>query len=325
MVDAHPHPSLAPSGHDGHDDAGWMALLVTLIVALGFQFADPFQIPLRGVAGPALFILILGAAAAFYRQRRSDGNIVSMCVGLQQMTLFSAIGAILSYMVAARGGPYWDVRIAGWDQALGLDWRAYLRWMDRHAFLGGPLKFAYATIIPQMALLIIVLGLANRLAALRTAILAAMIAGLAVILLSGAMPAVAAYAHFGLRPADYPHLQPAAALIHMNDLAALRAGTLHVLSLDRMEGIITFPSYHAALATVFGWGFLKAPQLWIRATGTGLALLTLAATPIDGGHYFSDVLAGCAIACASLLIARRAIHLRLLPGTRGKMPASLPA
>jgi len=300
-------------------------LLITFVIASGFQWRDPFAIAPRGILAPALFTLFLMGVAAFYGACRPDRKIVAMCVGLQQMTVFSAIGAILSYMAAARGGAFWDARISGWDQALGLDWRTYLAWVDQHALLAVPLKLAYVTIIPQMALLIVILGLGDRLTELRTAILGAMIAGLAVILLSGAMPAVAAYAYYGLHPADYPNLHPAAPLSHMNDMMSLRAGTLRTLSLDRMEGIITFPSYHAALAVVFGWGFLKAPQMPIRWLGTGFAALTLAATPIDGGHYFSDVLAGCAIACLSLLIARRAICLRLLPGTRMANPPALPA
>lgn len=314
-----------PNPLSGHDDASWMVLLITLAILGGFQWADPFHIAPDGILMPAMFILSLALAAAFYRRRRSDRKIVAMCVGLQQMTLFSAAGAILSYMVAAQGGAFWDARIAGWDHALGLDWIAYLDWLNRHALFAGLLKLAYMTIIPQMAMLIIVLGLGDRLAALRTAILGAMIAGLTVILLSGVMPAVAAYAHFGLHPADYPNLRPAASLVHMRDLLALRSGELRVLSIDKLEGIITFPSYHAALAIVFGWGFLKAPQAPARWAGVGFAALTLAATPIDGGHYFSDVLAGCAIAALSLLSARRLIYLRLWSGawTQGARP--LPA
>lgn len=307
------------------DDASWAMLFITFVIASGFQLRAPFIIAPQGILVPAFFTLFLASVAAFYRARRADRKIVAMCVGLQQMTLFSAFGAILSYMIAARGGAFWDARISGWDRALGLDWRAYLAWVDQHALIAGPLKLAYTTIIPQMALLIVILGLGDRLTALRTAVLGAIIAGLTVILLSGAMPAVAAYAYFGLHPADYPNLRPAAAFAHINDIMNLRAGTLRTLSLDRMEGIITFPSYHAALAVIFGWGFLKAPQRPIRWIGAGFAALTLAATPIDGGHYFSDVLAGCTIACLSLLIARRAIYLRLLPGKRTANMPALPA
>ena len=48
-----------------------------------------------------------------------------------------------------------------------------------------------------------------------------------------------------------------------------------------------------------------------------VALTTLAATPVDGGHYFVDVLAGIAIAAASLAAASRLVFVRLpLPAIR---------
>jgi membrane-associated phospholipid phosphatase len=63
------------------------------------------------------------------------------------------------------------------------------------------------------------------------------------------------------------------------------------------EGIITFPSLHAAL------GLLFAAALWrvrgIKSAALVLAL-TLIATPAYGRHYFADVIAGVAAANASI-------------------------
>jgi membrane-associated phospholipid phosphatase len=117
------------------------------------------------------------------------------------------------------------------------------------------------------------------------------------------MPAMAMYVHLGLQPADFPNLSPAAAYVHVEHIHGLRDGTLRALNLSAAEGIITFPSYHAALAIIFLVGFWSVPLL--RWPGVALNLALLAGTPIDGGHYFVDLGAGIAIALVSILAAGR--------------------
>jgi len=306
------------------EDSAWALLLLTALITLGFQIAMPFQLTLRGLVQPLAFILLLGGLSAIYRRWRPNERIFAMLTALQQMALFSAVGVILSYMVAARGGAYWDASFAAWDRTLGFDWVGWLGWLDAHPRVALTLTLAYRSLIAQMVAIIVLLGLGGSLAALRIVVLAAMIAGLTTILLSGLAPGLTTYAHFGLSPADYPHLHPAAPFSHVADLTALRAGTLRILAVDQLQGIITFPSYHGALAVVFGWGFWRMRIAWLRWPGMLLASMTLAATPVDGGHYFVDVIAGVLIATASLWIARRTVHLRMWPNRASRRTLTLP-
>lgn len=314
----------SPYTRAGRDDAAWLMLFLILAVMLPMQLADPFGLSWPGLVGPALAIVVLGAMANHYRTRRPHPNISAMLTGLQLMLLFSACGAALSYMVATWNGPLLDARFAGWDRAMGFDWLAWLHWLNGHPRFADLLGLAYQTLIPQMVALIVILGICRQLAALRTALLAAMMAGFATILLSGIFPAIGTYTYYGLAPADYPNLRPIASSLHMADLHALRDGSLRVLALDHMQGIITFPSYHGALAAVFGWGFSRVTIALVRWCGISVAALTLIATPVDGGHYFSDVIAGLIIASLSILIARKAVHIRIMPET-DRQPAPDPA
>ncbi|MET0250202.1 MAG: phosphatase PAP2 family protein [Sphingobium sp.] len=296
---------------NGSDDVAWMVLATTLSITLLLQVQDPFTIALPSLIKPAAACLVLGGLGWFYSHRRPASDIAAMLNGLLLMTLFSAVGAMLSYMLAARGGAFWDAQFASWDATLNLDWRRWLALVDRHPWASVSLNIAYRTLIPQMVLLILTLGLCRRQKALRIAILAAMIAGLTIILLSSWMPALGAYVHYGVVSGDHPGLSPAAALVHMPNVAGLREGTMRLLSLDRLEGIITFPSYHGALAVIFCWGFAQAPIPAIRVAGMSVSMLTLIATPIDGGHYFSDVVADALVALSSIPIAARGVHFRL--------------
>ena len=69
------------------------------------------------------------------------------------------------------------------------------------------------------------------------------------------------------------------------------------------QGIITFPSLHAALVLIVTVALWPIPVL--RWLGLAINTLMLVSIPVDGGHYFIDVLAGLAIAWASLLAAKR--------------------
>lgn len=291
---------------NGRDDSAWLLILLLLVPLAALQAVDPFAIELRGLAAPCLFLALLAVIAGCYRRWRPSPVIVTMLGALQQMILFSALASVLSYMLAAHGGPYWDARLQGWDRALGLDWNAYLAFVNAYPALGTAYRLAYQSLIPQMVVLIVGLGFAGRLRELRIVMVAAMLAGIVTVLVSGLTPAMSNFVFLELAPEHYSNLRPAAAFVHVGDMEGLRSGALRTLALDRMQGIVTFPSYHAALAAVFVWGFLKMPL--IRWAGVAVALLTILATPIDGGHYFVDVIAGCAIAASSLWFARRAIH-----------------
>jgi membrane-associated phospholipid phosphatase len=163
--------------------------------------------------------------------------------------------------------------------------------------------------VAQMIIAVVALGLAGRAIACRQFVAAVMLAALISIVISAAAPAMVVFAHLGLQAQDYHNLDPSAAFLHVADLTALRDGTLRVISLDRMQGIIAFPSYHAALAVIFAASLWTLR--WLRWPGVALNALMIAATPINGGHYFVDVLAGIMVAVVSVT-AVRALRLHAL-------------
>ena len=303
--------------HRSNDRFSWamIAALVAAVVAL--ELRSPLRIEAASLANLALACLALGGAALFYRRVRINEKLSASCVALTQALVFSAAGSILSYLLARNGGAFWDATLYSWDRALGLDWLGYVRFVDAHDWLVLPFRLAYASLIPQIIVVILALGFSGRLDRLRAFILASIASGIAAILLSPLFPAISNYVHLGLTAADFRHVNPYAGYVHLHDLTALRSGEMTVLSLPKMQGIITFPSYHACLATLTLWAFWNSGLGWLRWSGAAVALTTIAATPVDGGHYFVDVIAGVAIAFASIVAARRLIFLPLrLPALR---------
>lgn len=305
-TDRNVHPTVHPT----HDSAAW-ALLGALVAAVGaLQLWSPLPVEPASLAALLTACAALGCTALFYRRVRVQDNFAVICVGLMQVLLFSAIGSVLSYMLAREGGALWDHRLEAWDVALGFDWLAYVQLVDARGWLVAPVRWAYASLVPQIIILVLALGFTMRLAELRRMLLAAMLSGTITILLSAFFPAVGYYVHHGLAAADFEHIRPWAGLVHQADFSALRNGTMTSLRLTEVQGIVTFPSYHAGLATVTLWGFWVSRIAWLRWPGAALALATILATPIDGGHYLVDVLAGIAVGAIAIAAAYQAVGWR---------------
>ena len=279
--------------------------LVATMIAAAAVLMRARGLAFDGVSAGRPLVACVGlcAGALFYRAWRPDERIAATLVAVAQIIAFSAAGAAFSYAVASLDRPLWDATLMAWDQALGLDWRAYLAAADARPRLALLLNLAYASLIFQMIGAVGILGLSGRFAACRRFVLAVMLAAVVTILVSGALPAVSMVSRLGLRAADYPNIDFTCVPAALVPFTALRDGTLQIVSLAHAEGIITFPSFHAALGVVFAWAFWSVR--WARWPALALNALMIAATPLDGGHYFVDVIAGVCIAGLAVAVAHR--------------------
>jgi hypothetical protein len=282
--------------------AAWAIVGIIALTDMVWLIVSDFQVNITGSSNSLLAVLGVGAPLWFYRRYRYDERVVATLSGVLLLIVFTAVAAPLSYLFASLNLPLWDHTLHRWDEALGLDWRSYLAWINGQPLLGESLKLTYMSLLDQLIIACLALGFTGRLVQLRTFVLAVIISGLLCVLISAVMPAMAMYVHLGLQPADFPNLSPAAAYVHVEHIYGLRDGTLRILNLNAAEGIITFPSYHASLAVIFLAAFWSVPLL--RWPGVLVNLAVIAATPIDGGRYFVDVGAGIVIAVLSLLAAR---------------------
>jgi hypothetical protein len=93
-----------------------------------------------------------------------------------------------------------------------------------------------------------------------------------------------------------------------------------ILSLDRMNGVVAFPSFHAVLALVIAQGFHAT-----RLRGLGYlwaAAITVSAVPI-GGHYVADLLGGALVWLGAWLLVDRVMTPRGMPNEAARaLPAA---
>ena len=105
---------------------------------------------------------------------------------------------------------------------------------------------------------------------------------------------------------------------YLPDAERLRSGHDLNFALAELTGVVTFPSFHTAMALAYIWGFRNTgPIGWSIGV---LNLVMLCAIPWIGGHYLVDMIAGAAMMLVSLAVVRMALRPSLTP-----LPQAAPA
>jgi hypothetical protein len=300
----------------------WAIVAAVAAVVLAAPFLSGFYLDWRSFGAPAAAVIALCAGAWFYTHWRREPRLASGLQCTAQLVAFTAVGAPLSYIAAAAAAafPLQDALFDSIDRALGLDWRALLAWMNAQQLGHWFFTFAYMSFTLQATTTVLALAFCGQLVRLRVFMLALALSALVCIAISVVLPAEGIWGYYNLSRADYPAIVPATRELHLPIFHGLRDGSLRALTGLNSEGIIVFPSFHAALAVIFIAALWPVPVLrWIGVAVNGVMLV---ATPIDGGHYFIDVPAGVAVALLALVFSR-ALAARMnraaAPSTAGKI------
>jgi membrane-associated phospholipid phosphatase len=279
----------------------WALVVMVAAIVLAAPMVSEFRIVWRAFAAPAVACGVMLAASWFYRRWRSDPRLASALTSTAQVVAFAAVGAPLSYLAASTNLPLHDHALDAIDRALGFDWTAMLAWMNARPLAFDLLRPIYLSLTLQMTTVVLCLAFTGRLVWLRVYMLAFILAALISIAVSAVLPSVGAWPYYGLNQAASPHVLPTVStswpVFH-----GLRDGTFRSLVAVGSEGIITFPSLHAALAVIVVGALWPLPiARWLFLI---LNAVMLIATPIDGSHYLIDVLAGIVLAVLCLMAAR---------------------
>lgn len=245
--------------------------------------------------------LILVTIYAVYSGPRPNPQFASLSMSLLLVCFFSPGVVLLSYAAASFGYPYIDDELIRIDAAIGFDWLTVLVWVNDRPALGKVLHYAYQSPLFQTLLIVLPLPFLGHAAHVERWFLAFMICALVCVLLSGPLPAVAAYVHMDVPPALYANLTPTASHVHIDVLTALREGTITSVTFERLEGIVTFPSFHAAMCLLYAYGM--RPVRYLFVFGCVLNGLMLVSCITEGGHYLIDIIAGSLIAALSITAA----------------------
>jgi membrane-associated phospholipid phosphatase len=244
----------------------------------------------------AVLFVIVGLACSGRRSHTSNARD-QLAASLEVLLLFTCIsmlGAALTYVGMAYSHGLTDAFLDSCDRYVGFDWIAVHNAVMRTAWLRRPLEMAYMSSALMPFIVIGALhfsGLQARMYQFLAVYAAALLITVTIFVF---FPAEAAFAF-------YPETQtalPANAAHYGAAISGLRDGSLRTIDLLNLGGIVTFPSFHAAMAIIFAWAAFPSRHFRIPVAVIN-ALMWVSAVPI-GGHYVVDLLGGSVIATLSI-------------------------
>jgi membrane-associated phospholipid phosphatase len=220
--------------------------------------------------------------------------------------------------------PLQDGNLLAWDAALGLSApRMAIGIGHSPAWLIEVLKHAYETTGLWFVLSLVVSPLVGRSQQAWQTILLFSVTVLSVSLIAFLVPAYGIFS--GLSPDQTGQLPSRAGRYAFDAVSHFRTADDPVLTIHRLAGVVTFPSFHtiSALLTFQTWWGVRGLR---EATGL-LALATIVSTIPMGGHYFVDLIAGAALWVICWQVMERLLKSNaeqaMLAGTRVPEPDAL--
>lgn len=293
-------------------DFKWSVLIAMVGLDLVWMLANGWSLQQASLLGPVFLVLVF-AAPLLIKRYRQDDLLFTLCEAVIFSLLLPRVAAVLSYLAISANFRLVDQSLAEFDKILAFNWADYYRWSVSHDTFYRVVVAAYGSLAKQSWLVVIYLCITRRTARVREFLeLTAALFAIS-ILLSMFAPAAGAPKFF-------------AATVH-TDVSAwshfemLRSGSMNLIDLNSMQGLVSIPSVHTVMAILLCWAVRKTPMAFIIFP---LNIAVLLSTPVVGGHYMSDVLAGAILTWAVIVSRQRLSRRQATGGELGVMVAAQP-
>jgi membrane-associated phospholipid phosphatase len=274
-------------------DIGVVLIAVVLVIDALWVGVSGWAVRADGIALFALAEAALILPLAF-RRYREDDRLREMLISAIILLAFGPASAALSYLAVSTSFTPIDAWLAAADRWLGFDWMSVFNWVDVHHWIKAVFFFAYQSGLPQIAFVVIFLGLTRRFETLRRFRLALMISMLLTIAVSAFWPAAGPWVHYGV--------QDRVPIDELSHWSALRSGQMRRLDLTAIQGLVAMPSYHTSTAVILMWSVYSSGLAGIVLIA--LNCIMIASTITTGGHYFVDVISGAMTAVLAIVGSR---------------------
>src|SRR5207237_4180221 len=246
--------------------------------------------------------LIVTAGLAILRRRITSAPLLRLCDFFETLTLIGVValaGVFGSYASCMLTGALSDSGLARADALIGFEWKAAFGFVADHQWAQSLGRFAYRTIFLTPCFLLAALCASGRSATARRMVIVYAVALALTLALFAGMPAAGPLTHYGLAGSSYVPITNDAQL-HL--IEAARAGRIALVHREDLIGIVSFRSFHAASAFIFIWAAWSMPiTRWITLA---VNAAMLCATPVEGNHYFVDLIGGAAVAAVAVALVR---------------------
>lgn len=278
--------------------AGLVALHLAYIQAGRTEIAwDAFQ------GGFTIYGILMGFGLWFRLFGRLP-RFSTTLVALSFYPIFANLLSLINFLQFPLDRPLIDPLLMRLDAMVGYDWAAGVAWLAENPGLSRGMRTVYFAALPQLAILLVVLGMTGRFVALHRMMLTGMVAGLVMIAFWSVFPSFGPAAFV---PLD-PEVAARAGMVVTNDYGAqlLRLAEEGLERIDRhaMLGAIAFPSFHIVMAALAFW-FARGTWLFWPMTASGVVMVP--ATALHGGHHLVDLAGGVLLFAAAAWVAARVL------------------
>jgi hypothetical protein len=278
-------------------------VIAVVIVDVGWASVAHFDLDDQAYAALVLLSAALTCGGFFYARIRPDIRLSTMLFGAAFLIAFSAAFSLLNYLLLTVSGPRIDEVLSAADKTLGIDWPAMMAFMVDYPRLNAVLQICYGSVLPQIAMLIIVLSIADCTEEVYKLSFSIALGAMLTVGFWTIWPSFGAFSVYDLPPNVTRHLSLALDRHYADDLVSLLVHGPGFISPTSAKGLVGFPSFHGALAMLVAWyawhiRYLRWPVLALNA-------IVLIATPIQGGHHVVDLLGGLVVALAAIAATER--------------------
>ncbi len=241
----------------------------------------------------------------FYRVSGRSERIGAAGISAGLFIFFSLCLSMFNYLLL----PLWrepiDLGLNAIDQLFGYSWPAVIEWAGQNPVFNSIVRFAYLSTIPQIAAIIVILGLTGKIKELNTLIVAVTITATFTITFWGLFPSLGAKSLYDLPLAMELLASPVVSTAYGDQMLLMAKEGPGLISPKEIKGLVAFPSYHIVLSglAVYAARTVK----WIFPFYLVLNALILPGIYMHGGHHLVDLPAGLLVAAVGLYLARKAV------------------
>jgi hypothetical protein len=251
--------------------------------------------------GAAFMLMVIGI---YVRVVKSAPRLALCAIGVGIFMSFSALIAIFIFSLFPLTNPLIDRQLIVADATLGYNWVDFSNALAVYPVVGKALALLYNSAIPQMVLVILLLGILGRETHLHRFLLVGVLAMLTAVGFWWFFPTIGppAYTTLPAGVADRIGLVTTPEYgAHLMDL--VRNG-LPVIRPRDINGAICFPSYHMIMALMVAWFSFRTilfPPLALAS------LFMMPAALVHGGHHLLDLAGGLLVFLTCVWIAGRLV------------------
>lgn len=276
------------------------AAAAATLIALDMLVRMRGVVDARSASAAIGLVVMLASCHGVYGYLKPDPRIAAITGGLA-VVIWSAMMAGVTSLIGLRAqAPTIDHRLAEVDAWMKVSTPAIVEWLAGSPLAIDVLTLAYLSSFPLLFATIIVLGGTGRLARCWELCFAFSGSITVCAVVSAAYPAVGAFVHYGVSSGLADALPAGAGVYHLAAFHAYREGAA-TIDFAHLQGVVTFPSFHTALALMTAWAWRDVK--WAAWPCAGWNMVVLISTIPVGGHYAIDLLGGAVVWCAFTLLA----------------------